>query len=713
MEEMGFRQCRGLLRGWLNMAVRWLFLLLACSGVATIREVGANTYPGVQLLVHNNQVVMANGIVEVTFSNPGGDVTGIKFNGIDNLLEPRNRETNRGYWDIVWNRPGEASTYMRIEGTTFKVVANTDDVVEVSFVSRWSRSSDSSLAPLIVDKRFVVRRGSSGLYGYAIFEHPKGWPDLDIGEARIVFKLYGQKFHYMAISDDRQRVMPTAEDRATGRVLDYKEAVLLTNPSDLELEGEVNSNYIIFVLCVDFNHRKKFSKKKKVYNLDTHLKHHPQVDDKYQYSCENQENKVHGWISSDPPVGFWMITPSHESHTAGPVKQDLTSHVGPTTLNVFYSNHYAGKDVNMSFRNGEAWKKVYGPFMVYVNSVSPKEDESKLWVDAKGQMLTETVSWPYDFIHSDDYPSATERGTVSGQLSVRDRYIKNGDMAADSAYVGLAPPGEVGSWQTDAKGYQFWTRADGNGSFEINNVRPGVYGLYAWVPGFIGDYRYHRNITVKPGSDIELSALVFIPPRSGPTLWEIGIPDRTAAEFYVPLPNPSLMNKVFKNDTGERFRQYGLWERYSELYPKNDLVYTVGVDDYRRDWFFAHVTRNIGNSTYVPTTWRIDFNLQNVNFRGTYRLQMAVASATQSRISICVNDPNEEPHLSTGRFGYDNAIARHGIHGLYWKFGFDVPGSRLHRGTNSIYLGQSRSARTPFEGVMYDYIRLEGPPRTQ
>ncbi|XP_030548505.2 rhamnogalacturonate lyase-like [Rhodamnia argentea] len=674
MEEKGFRRWRGLLHGLLTAAVRLLFLLSACSVVASAREVGANAYPGVQLLVHNDQVVMDNGIVEVTFSNPGGDVTGIKFNGIDNLLEPRNRETNRGYWDIVWNRPGEPSTYMRIEGTTFKVVANTDDVVEVSFVGRWSNSSDSHLAPLIVDKRFVVRRGSSGLYGYAIFEHPKGWPDLDVGEARIVFKLNGQKFHYMAISDERQRVMPTAEDRASGRVLDYKEAVLLTDPSNSELEG--------------------------------------QVDDKYQYSCENQDNKVHGWISSDPLVGFWMITPSHESHTAGPVKQDLTSHVGPTTLNVFYSNHYAGRDVYMSFRNGEAWKKVYGPFMVYVNSGSPEEDESKLWVDAKGQMLTETISWPYDFIHSEDYPSAAERGTVGGQLSVRDRYVKNSDMLADSAYVGLAAPGEVGSWQTNTKGYQFWTQADNNGSFEIRNVRPGVYGLYAWVPGFIGDYRYHMNITVKPGSDMELSALVFSPPRSGPTLWEIGIPDRTAAEFYVPRPYPGLMNKVFKNDTGERFRQYGLWERYTDLYPKDDLVYTVGIDNYRRDWFFAHVTRNIGNSTYVPTTWRIDFNLQNVDFRGIYRLQMAVASATQSRISIRINDPNEQPHSSTGRFGYDNAIARHGIHGLYWRFGFDVPGSRLHRGTNSIYLAQSRTARTPFEGVMYDYIRFEGPPRT-
>ena len=40
-----------------------------------------------------------------------------------------------------------------------------------------------------------------------------------------------------------------------------------------------------------------------------------------------------------------------------------------------------------------------------------------------------------------------------------------------------------------------------------------------------------------------------------------------------------------------RFRQYGLWERYAELYPDKDLIYTVGVSDYTKDWFYAQCTR--------------------------------------------------------------------------------------------------------------------------
>jgi len=59
-----------------------------------------------------------------------------------------------------------------------------------------------------------------------------------------------------------------------------------------------------------------------------------QVDDKYFYANDNIKDKVHGWVCSNPPVGFWMINPSNEFRTGGPFKQDLTSHVGPTVLSV-------------------------------------------------------------------------------------------------------------------------------------------------------------------------------------------------------------------------------------------------------------------------------------------------------------------------------------------------------------------------------------------
>lgn len=100
----------------------------------------------------------------------------------------------------------------------------------------------------------------------------------------------------MALSDTRQMVMSTDEDRAKGETLAYKEAVLLTNTTN------------------------------------PHLK--VKVDDKYQYAADSKDNKVHGWISQKIGVGFWIITPSGEFHIGGPLKQMLTSHTGPTLISV-------------------------------------------------------------------------------------------------------------------------------------------------------------------------------------------------------------------------------------------------------------------------------------------------------------------------------------------------------------------------------------------
>ncbi|KAK9110775.1 hypothetical protein Sjap_018835 [Stephania japonica] len=68
-----------------------------------------------------------------------------------------------------------------------------------------------------------------------------------------------------------------------------------------------------------------------------------------------------------------------------------------------------------------------------------------------------------------------------------------------------------------------------------------------------------------------------------------------------------------------KFKQYGLWKKYTELNPDHNLVYTIGASDYTKDWFYAQVQVN--------------------------------------------SLPNDPPLLQTRMIGRDNAIARHGIHG--------------------------------------------------
>lgn len=59
-------------------------------------------------------------------------------------------------------------------------------------------------------------------------------------------------------------------------------------------------------------------------------------------------------------------------------------------------------------------------------------------------------------------------------------------------------------------------------------------------------------LDIYAGSRRGLGNLVYVPPRNGATLWEIGYPDRTAAEFFIPGPNPTLMNRLYVQHTAEK-----------------------------------------------------------------------------------------------------------------------------------------------------------------
>lgn len=57
---------------------------------------------------------------------------------------------------------------------------------------------------------------------------------------------------------------------------------------------------------------------------------------------------------------------------------------------MFVSTHYAGEDLELKFEDGEPWKKVFGPILVYLNSASSSDTMDnpyvELWEDAKHQV---------------------------------------------------------------------------------------------------------------------------------------------------------------------------------------------------------------------------------------------------------------------------------------------------------------------------------------
>ncbi|XP_022640521.1 receptor protein kinase TMK1-like [Vigna radiata var. radiata] len=184
----------------------------------------------------------------------------------------------------------------------------------------------SSIFPNFIVRDFKLKFASTIAWIVFVFSNNESLPlATSLRNLQVQFEIPNSQFHmfhYMAISDTRQRKMSTVEDRRTGKALAYPEVVYLTHATDPQIRGE--------------------------------------VDDKYQYSIENKDNSVHGWIAEDDstPVGFWVITPTNVFHNAEPVKQELTSHVGSTSLSMFTDTHYAGKETIIIFYEGETYKKV-------------------------------------------------------------------------------------------------------------------------------------------------------------------------------------------------------------------------------------------------------------------------------------------------------------------------------------------------------------------
>ncbi|PNX81424.1 rhamnogalacturonate lyase B-like protein, partial [Trifolium pratense] len=135
------------------------------------------------------QLVVDNGIVSVTLSRPEGYILGISYNGIDNILESKLEEQDRGYFDVVWNEPEKVGNFQRVHGTNFSVIAADENMVELSFLRSWTSSMMGKDVPINIDKRYIFRSGDSGFYSYVIFDRPEGMPAAEVDQIRYVYKL--------------------------------------------------------------------------------------------------------------------------------------------------------------------------------------------------------------------------------------------------------------------------------------------------------------------------------------------------------------------------------------------------------------------------------------------------------------------------------------------------------------------------------------------
>jgi hypothetical protein len=386
----------------------------------------ASTVPGgngdtgkVTLAHHGENYDFDNGNVKVTVNGPTATVTDFRYHGTDFINSVGKHDA------IYWSMDGGAS-YQNPSHASCTVKTDTPDMADVGCKAKYDGSQPHAFD---IDIHYVLRRGNTGLYVYAILSHPANYPDTSVGEWRIVWQTpqVGDKWLLEKIYVDQTRhwLMPTPADMSQRIATPIKEISFFRNGTWAN-KGE----------------------------------------SKYTYNATYEDIGAFGFASDIHKLGAWTVLGSFEYYNDGPRKQDLTGLEAGMTHH-FGRNHYG--DTGIHVAAGESWSKVFGPFLLYLNAGG---DGDTLWHDAQQQAATEQAAWPYAWLTGiPEYPSAAERGSVSGKFTVSDK-LKPSQTGAH-AWIGLTQPPPGLDFQSETKNYQYWSHVAPDGSFKIPNARPG------------------------------------------------------------------------------------------------------------------------------------------------------------------------------------------------------------------------------------------------
>jgi len=660
-------------------------LVAAVPVFANIPGGGTGTGPDVTLVDNGDgTVTMANGTVSILCTKSGATINQINYtynNGggsqTINLLSGGN---NGGqlYWELG-GFGGGTFTYTLVADPA----ANGGNYAEISLLST-SASSGT------MEVHFSMLRGSPGFYVTPIWSHRSIDGALTMGETRD--NIYaGSIFNWMSVDATRNRLMEVQPGSVSIGVLG----------APVEVSLWTNGIY------------------------------QGQYEDKYKYSADFGDQRVWGWSSvgtGGKNVGLWDVTASVEYYNGGPMKRELMEHIGTTVLNMTRGSHYGG-GTDSSWAAGEVWTHVYGPHFIYCNNITnsitiTNQAAQALYSDALAQAAAEQTAWPYTwFTNNANYATAANRGTVTGQLVINDIY--NPNASASNLWVGLVQQPSTTTatydFQKWQKPYQFWARTGTNGSFTIPDVIAGAnYTLYAFGPGAAGTFQSQAqsgggppnsvdipaspfSVTVTGGATNNLGTVTWTPTRVGPTVFEIGYPDRTARKFRHGEdwwvgdigPSPTAPSPI--------------WSKFLE-YPfdfPGGPTYAVGQSRWTTDWNFVQpvVTDSAGNSS--PSTSTITFNLASAP-GATASLYIALSSDDSGPLVIQVNGStiaNYTPAYHTSTDESDTTV-REGIHGMFTDNRITFSGSLLLQGPNTITIEMNQGGNLA-NHAMYDYLRLE------
>lgn len=676
-----------------------LAIIVAASWLPARLAAATDDLP-VAVSENQGSYTLANGIVSAQIAKRSGDLTSLKYRGLE-LLAAAGHDS--GYWSH------NAARGRLIDRITIDPKTNGGERGEVAIkgISGGSPMGGGPGGSVIADIeiRYALGRGEAGIYTYSVFTHPTNYPATAVGEGRFCIKLNDGLFDWLTVDANRNLKMISTYDWNHGTPLNLKEARRMTT-------GIYQS----------------------------------QAEHKYDYSANQFDVRAWGWSSSAQHVGIWLINPSAEYLSGGPTKFELSAHrdatfdlarpaapAPPALLNYWRSSHYGGSLCDLAAT--DAWTKVVGPFMIYCNAANGHD---AMWHDALAQADKASNAWPFAWVDGVDYPHKDARATVSGKIVLADPQAPNLQMsnllvgltapdyatpppsrnggfgpagggeddaertggtnfsaAADQGLGrrgrggrGFGAPHAVG-WQNDAKHYEFWVRADAAGNFSIPNVRAGNYSLHAIADGVLGDLTV-SNVLVEPGKNLALQKIDWRPVRYGRQLWDIGIPNRTGSEFF----------------KGDDYFHWGWYLAYPKLFPA-DVNFVIGKSDFRKDWFFEQVphNENSGNTAGTgrgrSTTWSVTFNLAAAP-QGRATLRLAICGVGARSLAATMNN---RPVGEVAGLAYNATINRDGIGGYWTEHDLVFDAALMNAGENVLKLTVPAGGLT--SGIIYDYLRLE------
>lgn len=582
-------------------------------------------------------IILKNGVLEARINKGSSDIRSLKVNGVETLYQSSTNPRSGTYYDLT-----SSAGFEKIGGASFSIKEETADYIDVSF----SRPYTAGVTPTPVDVEihYVLKKNDAGLYTYSILRHKATYPSFDLGSWRQVLWIDNTVTDKICVNDLKTWEMPQPGDtwEATG----IAEIIKITS-------GVRAGKY----------------------------------DGKYQFSESLIGLKAYGHSSDKNNLGIWAVMGNHEYFNSGPTHHDLNSAAGIIHI-CMNGVHYNSR--GFAINQGEEWSKIYGPYLIYANQ---KASAAENWADAKARAAKDETEWPFSWLtNTVEYPLAAGRGNITGKFSISDP--SKPEVNGGDAWIGVTQlsSDSGGNWQFEEENYQYWVKTDASGNFNIKNVRPGTYTLFAYKDGITGEYR-KETVVVTAASTTGIGNINWTIPRdNGKIVFEVGVPDRTAAEY-----------KFGDFDYCEGFVE----NKFATTFT-NPIEYNVDDRNWKTALPYVQSAYFKADGTRESWTWNVNFTVTGtIPTSGNAKLTVAYASSDHAQNWIEINGSRITTNPYYPPNGGGNAFLRQSNHAKYGLVTFDVPYNKLKIGKNTITLLMP-STSSGANHIMYDYISLEG-----